>query len=118
MLIHELGHVAGLGHSPVFGAVMYPLISDTQTFRALHDDDVAAITGIYPYFPFAVTGRSFATHRTYAGVVAVFTDSEPHPSSGYSVSIDWGDGSPPTAASLTRDVAGSTGQPPVAFQKT
>ncbi len=46
VFLHENGHVLGLGHSPVVGAVMeatYAGVRDT-----LHTDDIAAITFLYP----------------------------------------------------------------------
>ncbi|HVO88657.1 MAG TPA: matrixin family metalloprotease [Casimicrobiaceae bacterium] len=52
---HELGHFVGLDHSQLDSAqglpqsnyvLMYPIIYRTQT--SLHEDDVAAITALYP----------------------------------------------------------------------
>jgi hypothetical protein len=44
--LHENGHVAGLGHSDVDGAVMEPRYEGVR--RGLHADDIAAISLPYP----------------------------------------------------------------------
>jgi hypothetical protein len=44
--LHELGHVAGLGHSIVFEAVMYPVYVGVR--RNLHTDDSTGLCTIYP----------------------------------------------------------------------
>ncbi|NWJ10991.1 MMP3 protein, partial [Crypturellus undulatus] len=45
---HELGHSLGLGHSNVFGALMYPIYmgKDTRDYR-LHQDDIDGIQSLY-----------------------------------------------------------------------
>lgn len=45
---HELGHSLGLGHSNVFGALMYPtyIARDTRDYR-LHQDDINGIQALY-----------------------------------------------------------------------
>ena len=45
-LAHELGHVLGLGHSSVQGALMYFSISTTEA--RLHQDDIDGIRHLYP----------------------------------------------------------------------
>ncbi|XP_064501233.1 stromelysin-1-like [Pseudopipra pipra] len=45
---HELGHSLGLGHSNVFGALMYPIYmaKDTRDYQ-LHQDDIDGIQALY-----------------------------------------------------------------------
>jgi hypothetical protein len=45
IVLHELGHALGLGHSTDPGAVMYPYYSGTVT--GLHADDIAGIQYLY-----------------------------------------------------------------------
>jgi len=44
--LHENGHVAGLGHSGVDGAVMEPYYEGVR--RSLHRDDIDGISALYP----------------------------------------------------------------------
>ena len=46
VLLHENGHVAGLGHSAVAQAVMYAYYGGAR--RSLHQDDVDGISALYP----------------------------------------------------------------------
>ena len=46
VFLHENGHVVGLGHSNVVGAVMEAYYGGER--RELHDDDIAGITALYP----------------------------------------------------------------------
>jgi hypothetical protein len=46
VLLHENGHVAGLGHSDSANAVMYAYYSGLR--RDLHQDDIDAISFLYP----------------------------------------------------------------------
>lgn len=45
--LHEIGHLLGLGHSSVEGAIMYPYISSGATKLTLHDDDIQGIKVLY-----------------------------------------------------------------------
>jgi hypothetical protein len=48
IMVHEVGHVIGIGHSNVSGATMYPSISACNTSaRSLHSDDIAARDDLY-----------------------------------------------------------------------
>ncbi|KFQ15077.1 Interstitial collagenase [Leptosomus discolor] len=49
---HELGHSLGLGHSNVFGALMYPIYtaSDSRDYR-LPQDDIDGIQALYEMTP-------------------------------------------------------------------
>ncbi|XP_021825581.1 metalloendoproteinase 2-MMP-like [Prunus avium] len=44
--LHEIGHLLGLGHSSVQGAIMYPTISPGVT-KGLHGDDMQGIKALY-----------------------------------------------------------------------
>ncbi|KAK1549251.1 hypothetical protein Q3G72_008846 [Acer saccharum] len=44
--LHEIGHLLGLGHSRVEGAIMYPSISNGVT-KGLHQDDIRGIRVLY-----------------------------------------------------------------------
>ncbi|HYH08895.1 MAG TPA: matrixin family metalloprotease [Thermoanaerobaculia bacterium] len=48
IMVHEVGHVIGIGHSNVSGATMYPSISACNTSaRTLASDDIAARDDLY-----------------------------------------------------------------------
>lgn len=47
-LVHEVGHLLGLDHSPVLSAVMYPYVSRGSDPVSLDSDDRVAITAMYP----------------------------------------------------------------------
>jgi hypothetical protein len=48
IMVHEVGHVIGIGHSGVSGATMYPSISACNTSaRTLASDDIAARDNLY-----------------------------------------------------------------------
>jgi hypothetical protein len=48
IMVHEVGHVIGIGHSNVSGATMYPTVSSCNTAnRSLEPDDVAAKNDLY-----------------------------------------------------------------------
>jgi len=46
VMLHENGHVAGLGHSSITTAVMYAYYGGVR--RSLHSDDIAGISFLYP----------------------------------------------------------------------
>jgi peptidoglycan hydrolase-like protein with peptidoglycan-binding domain len=45
--LHELGHILGLAHSSVPGAVMSPTVAPNFTLRVLTSDDLTAIQSLY-----------------------------------------------------------------------
>jgi hypothetical protein len=48
IMVHEVGHVIGIGHSNVAGATMYPTVSSCNTGnRSLAADDLAAAADLY-----------------------------------------------------------------------
>ncbi|MFI0910505.1 matrixin family metalloprotease [Streptomyces abikoensis] len=53
--LHEFGHILGLQHSGVNGAVMWPTISSNFTLRVLQPDDLAGIWALYPRPPAVVS---------------------------------------------------------------
>jgi hypothetical protein len=54
VLLHENGHVAGIGHSEFQAAVMYASYQGVR--RSLHGDDQNAITCLYPFNPGSIGG--------------------------------------------------------------
>ena len=46
--LHEIGHILGLQHTTVAGAVMFPTVSSNSTLRVLQPDDVGGIRSLYP----------------------------------------------------------------------
>lgn len=46
--LHEIGHILGLAHSSVAGAVMAPTVSSNFTKRVLTADDTAGVQSLYP----------------------------------------------------------------------
>jgi predicted Zn-dependent protease len=44
--LHEIGHLLGLGHSSVQGAIMFPSIAPGGT-KGLHKDDIDGIKVLY-----------------------------------------------------------------------
>jgi hypothetical protein len=46
--LHEIGHILGLQHTNVDGAVMFPFVSANTTLRRLQPDDLAGIRSLYP----------------------------------------------------------------------
>ena len=45
--LQEIGHLLGLGHSSVQGAIMWPSINSGVTSHSLHQDDIDGIKALY-----------------------------------------------------------------------
>ncbi|KFP18446.1 Stromelysin-2 [Egretta garzetta] len=81
---HELGHSLGLGHSNVFGALMYPIYMarDTRDYR-LPQDDIDGIQALYEMTPSKTPKRpedcdphmTFDAITTLRGEILFFKDS-------------------------------------------
>jgi hypothetical protein len=72
MVLHELGHALGLGHSESSGAVMYPYIWPNTVHGGLTADDVSGIQSIYASTaaPTVMQWQSVASHGA-AGNIAL-----------------------------------------------
>jgi hypothetical protein len=82
--LHEIGHILGLAHSSVNGAVMFASVSANTTKRVLTADDISGIQGLYPGISRrgdsdGLAGRVWeiaaTKHRTQQVVTAVRTGS-------------------------------------------
>lgn len=74
VLLHEIGHALGMGHSDVVGAIMFPTVSLAQCSgggRPLHADDLAGIRAIYPGATTAAPGPP--SNLTFSVVTATRT---------------------------------------------
>ncbi len=49
--LHEIGHILGLAHTNVAGAVMFASVSSNITIRNLTQDDISGIQSLYPAAP-------------------------------------------------------------------
>lgn len=79
VLVHEVGHILGLDHTEVKGAVMWPTSSKGKTVRAPKPDDIAGILDLYPPPPAAANyslelsrGCSICPSRRTAQVPLLF----------------------------------------------
>jgi hypothetical protein len=81
---HEAGHAAGLDHSPLCDATMFPFAYPNQTLlRSLEKDDVAGLRQLYPTAPLVfplgygtVTGQiNLSTGGGAAGAHVFLTDA-------------------------------------------
>jgi hypothetical protein len=55
--LHEIGHIIGLQHSSVNGAVMFPTVSSNFTLRVLQPDDIAGVQSLYAPLPSGPTAQ-------------------------------------------------------------
>jgi hypothetical protein len=60
--VHEIGHLLGLGHSSIEGAIMYPTISSRTRKVELEEDDIDGIQKLYGSNP-NFNGTTTATSR-------------------------------------------------------
>jgi Alpha-L-arabinofuranosidase B (ABFB) domain/Matrixin/Putative peptidoglycan binding domain len=66
--LHELGHILGLQHSSVPGAIMQPTVDDNATRRVLAADDIDGVRRLYPpqvSFRSANFTSHFIRHRDF-----------------------------------------------------
>jgi hypothetical protein len=49
--LHEIGHIIGLAHSSVAGAVMQPFVTPNSTLRTLTQDDINGFNALYAKVP-------------------------------------------------------------------
>jgi peptidoglycan hydrolase-like protein with peptidoglycan-binding domain len=73
ILMHELGHALGLGHSSTFGTTMFATTADGTSDRTLHKDDKAAISALYDTWALK-PGRARDIAAGDAGVVWAIGD--------------------------------------------
>ena len=64
--LHEIGHILGLGHTTVNGAVMFPTVKSNFTLRVLQNDDRDGIRSLYAPLP---TGPSATGNDMQPGEV-------------------------------------------------
>ncbi|MEI6790080.1 MAG: matrixin family metalloprotease [Myxococcaceae bacterium] len=71
ILLHELGHFLGLGHSDKLDAVMHPMGQLGDSERELTHDDITKFCALSPTQPEIKTGCSQAGFSTDAGLFGV-----------------------------------------------
>ena len=73
--LHEIGHILGLQHSTVPGAVMWPSISSNTILNALTQDDISGVQSCYGRrFP-ARQGATVTALQPFEGHVDLFVTS-------------------------------------------
>lgn len=72
--LHEIGHILGLAHSSVPGAVMLPSVSSNFAKRTLTDDDIRGVQALYR-LPLGTAAPTVAKHRQVPDVCAASSDA-------------------------------------------
>jgi hypothetical protein len=101
VLLHENGHVAGLGHSPDPAAVMYPFFTPGSVGHGLAQGDIWAISRLYPPHPLP---PPVPFHSTLRGSIQLQGAAAPPPPLGSAPPPDSG---PPPPSLFTMSFSGT-----------
>ncbi len=103
---HEIGHALGLEHSYLSGSVMVASLNMDQMFGGLGSTDETAILTLYASVPtLEITSLTLdeTTIEEGESVTLTGTYAAGDADGAYSVSVDWGDGTSDTMATLDED---------------
>jgi hypothetical protein len=108
--LHEMGHILGLAHSTVAGAVNWPFSSTNSTERVLTDDDIAGVRQLYP--PHRLAAGTYTVRHVSSGrfLDAHETSIDDHGAVTVPAVVDYSqrwDLSPIATVCATRAAAGS-----------